>query len=184
VAAILLALMGATGTGSVGGPAAPAPGASFYAIGEPGTGLAIGDRPPPFARVDEEPVRDLDGQVLEPTAFRGQPLWVIFWATWCPPCQQETPDVQRAWKANSQSGLQIIAIDVQEPADVAREYAQTYGLTYRIATDPTGSAFRNWTVFGLPTHYFIDRDGVIRDRWFGPMTLDEMQSRIDTIASR
>ena len=74
-------------------------------------------------------------------------------------------------------------MNVQESADVAGEYAATYGLTYRIALDPTAGAFRAWGVFGLPTHYFIGRDGTIRDRWFGPLSLDQMQQRLDLIAA-
>jgi len=162
------------------GPTTPVPGASFYLTGEPGTGIAIGDRPPPLA-ADGKPIEDLDGLALDDGALDGRPVWVVFWATWCPPCQQETPDLQRAHVANQEAGLELIAVNVQESRDVAREYATTYGLTYRIALDPTAAVFRSWGVFGLPTHYFIGRDGTIRDRWFGPLSLDAMQQRIDVI---
>ena len=108
---------------------------------------------------------------------------MLFWASWCPPCQQETPDIRRAWEANAASGLEIVAVNVQEPANVAAYYAASYGLTFRIAVDPMGSAFRNWTVFGLPTYYFINREGIVRDRYFGPLTLAEMQQRIDLISA-
>ncbi|MFV2063697.1 MAG: TlpA family protein disulfide reductase, partial [Chloroflexota bacterium] len=184
VAAVLLIVVtNSPGSGTVTSRAAPIPGASFYLLGEPGTGLEIGDRPPPFAKADEDPILDLDGEVVEIAALEGQPVWVIFWATWCPPCQQETPDVQRAWEAYEDTGLQIVAGDVQESDDIARDYATTYGLTYGIAIDRQGSAFRNWTVFGLPTHYFIGRDGLIQDRFFGPLTFEKMQERLDAISN-
>ncbi len=69
------------------------------------------------------------------------------------------PDLQRPWEAKADSGLAIVAVDVQESADIVGKYAVTFGLTNGMAIDPSGSAFRNWTVFGLPTHYFIDCEG-------------------------
>ena len=183
LAAVALLLGAATSSFSGAGVEAPivVPKTGFYPIGETKTGLAVGERPPPLAAVGDEPVRDLDGKIIELSALEGRPVWVVFWASWCPPCQQETPDLQRAWEANAQTDLAMIAIDVQESTDIVRDYATTYGLTYGLAIDPAGSAFRNWTVFGLPTHYFIGRDGVVADRFFGPLTLEEMQSRIDVI---
>lgn len=161
-------------------PAAPLPGASFYRIGEAGTGLAVGDRPPPLA-ADTGPLVDLAGEVVDLASYEGRPVWVVFWASWCPPCQQETPDLQRAFETSTGTGLELIGVNVQESADIAADYAETYDLTYRIALDPTAGAFRRWGVFGMPTHYFIGRDGRIRDRWFGPLSLAEMQRRVDLI---
>lgn len=178
VAALLVALTSPLSTPARTPP--PGPGASFYLIGEPGTGLAIGDRPPALATT-EGPIVDTEGQPVDLTAYDGRPVWVVFWASWCPPCQQETPDLQKAFEANRADGLELVAVNVQESAEVAREYADTYGLTYRIALDPTAGAFRAWGVFGLPTHYFIGRDGTIRDRWFGPLTLEQMQQHLAVI---
>lgn len=180
VAVLLIAATSPFSSPAQDGPV-PEPGASFYPIGAQGAGLAVGQRPPPFASADDEPVRDLDGDVVELAALEGRPVWVLFWATWCPPCQQETPDIQRAWEANADRGLEILAVNVQEGADIVADYAASYGLTYGMAVDRAGSAFRNWTVFGLPTHYFIDREGIIRDRFFGPLRLEQMQSIIDRI---
>ena len=180
VAAALLLLL----TSPIAGPAAPTaplPGASFYLLGEAGTGLAIGDRPPPLA-TDAGPLVDLDGDVVDLASYEGRPVWVVFWASWCPPCQQETPDLQRAFEAAEGTGLELIGVNVQESAEVAADFTGTYGLTYRIALDPTAGAFRRWGVFGLPTHYFIGRDGRIADRWFGPLSLAEMRRRVDLIA--
>ena len=180
VAAALLLLL----TSPIAGPAAPTaplPGSGFYRVGEPGTGLAIGDRPPPLS-TDAGPIVDLEGDAVDLGSYEGRPVWVVFWASWCPPCQEETPDLRRAFEAGQGTGLELVAVNVQETAEIAGDYAETYGLTYRIALDPTAGAFRSWGVFGLPTHYFIGRDGTIVDRWFGPLSLAEMTKRIDLIA--
>ena len=159
-----------------------APGASFYAIGGPGTGIGLGQPAPAFGRANE-PLVDLDGAPVTQDQLRGHPVWIVFWATWCPPCQQETPDIRATWDAYQASGLLIIAIDVQEPAQVVRDYARTYGLTYRIALDTLATTMRNYSVFGLPTHYFLDSHGIIRDRYFGPLTATAMSQRVEAIGA-
>lgn len=159
-----------------------ASGAGFYALGEATEGLDIGQRAPDLAADDaDEVVRGLDGRPITLASFRGRPVWLVFWATWCPPCQAETPDLQRAYEAHKAEGLELIAIDVQETAPIVAEYMETYSLTYTGAVDPTGSIMRSYGVFGLPTHYFIDTEGIIRDRYYGPLSLDQMEERLDSI---
>ena len=164
------------------GSEVPAPGASFFLFGEEGTGLAVGQRPPELVNDAGAPLTDLDGQPVRLDDYIGRPVWIVFWASWCPPCQAETPDIQRAYEAYAGDGLEVIAINVEEPPEEIRAYAETYGLTYPIALDPDASVFRRFGVFGLPTHYFIGPDGIIRDRWFGPLTLASMNARIEAIS--
>ena len=108
------------------------PGAGFVALGEATEGFDIGQRAPELAADDasDEVVRDLEGQPITLASLRGRPVWLVFWATWCPPCQAETPDLQRAYAAHEAEGLELIAIDVQETADIVADYMATYELTY------------------------------------------------------
>lgn len=161
------------------------PGASFYRIAAETQGLQVGQRAPDFVGQNgDQEVRltDLDGQEIRLADLAGHPVWVVFWATWCPPCQQETPDIRAAFEANRDAGLVVVAVDVQEPTDTVRQYAERYGLTYRIGIDTYAAIMKTYGVFGLPTHYFIDRQGVIRDRYFGPLKRDQMDQRIDLIS--
>lgn len=161
------------------------PGATFYRIAAETEGLEVGQRAPDFVgRHGELDVRlaDLDGRELRLADFSGRPVWVFFWATWCPPCQQETPDIRAAYEANRDAGLVVVAVDVQEPVDTIRGYAERYGLTYTIGVDTYAAIMKTYGVFGLPTHYFIDRRGVIRDRYFGPLRRDQMDQRIALIS--
>lgn len=64
-----------------------------------------------------------------------------------------------------------------------RDYMTRYGLTYDIGLDVTGAVFATYGVFGLPTHYFVDRQGVIRDRYFGPLTREQMDQKIALISA-
>lgn len=166
-------------------PTTTQPGASFYRISAETQGLQLGQRAPDFVgRNGDQDVRltDLDGREIRLADFAGKPVWVVFWATWCPPCQQETPDIRAVYEANRDAGLVVVAVDVQEPADTIREYAQRYGLTFTIGVDTYAAIMKTYGVFGLPTHYFIDRQGVIRDRYFGPLKRDQMQQRVGLIS--
>ncbi len=157
------------------GPAPADPRATQYLIGSAGEGLRVGDRAPDLeitgADGSPTPLLDLDGRPIRLAALRGHPVWINFWASWCPPCQAETPTIRDAAQAYAPQGLAVVGISVQEATvDDVRAYAKTYGLGYTVAADLTGDVFRRYRVFGLPTQYFLDADGVIRSIVQGPVT--------------
>ena len=104
------------------------------------------------------------------------------WATWCPPCQQETPILRTMHERYEDEGLALVAVSVQEssPEDV-RRYAETYGLDYTIGFDATSAVFGAYRAYGLPTQYFVDRDGVIRSVWKGPVTEEQAEQLLAPI---
>ena len=152
----------------------PAPGASFFQIGEPTVGLQVGRQAPELEGTSDGAaigLSDLDGHPIRLADLRGRPVWIVFWATWCPPCQQEMPILRDAYAAHRAQGLALVAISVQEttPGDV-RAYAATYGLEFTIGFDATSAIFATYRGYGLPTHFFLDRNGVIRAIHLGPIT--------------
>ena len=160
------------------------PGATFYRLSAETQGLDLGQKAPELVGENggaSVQLMDLDGRPVSLASLKGQPVWINFWATWCPPCQRETPVLRDTFEAHKSEGLVLLAIDVQEPADTVRSYANRYGLTYRIGLDVTGAIFRTYRIFGLPSQYFIDRDGVIRGRYFGPLTRDQAESQLKAI---
>ena len=167
-------------------PAARLPSAaSFYRISAETQGLQLGQRAPDFTGMNgDQSVRltDLDGKEFRLSDLKGRPVWVVFWATWCPPCQQETPDIRDVFDAHRDEGLVVVAVDVQEDLDTVRGYAERYGLGYRIGLDTYAAIMKTYGVFGLPTHYFIDRQGIIRDRYLGPLKRDQMEQRVNLIS--
>lgn len=185
IAVVLVWILATSPIGPSGqGQTGSAPGATFYALGAATEGLQVGQRAPDFVgTADGQEVRltDLDGRPVGIEDFRGRPLWINFWATWCPPCQQETPDLRAAYEAHKAEGLAMLAISIQEPTADVRDFVAKYGLTYDIGLDPTGAVVKTYSVFGLPTHYFVDRNGVIRDRYFGPLTRQQMDEKVSVI---
>ena len=153
-------------------PGLPVPGASAYLLRSAVPGLRVGDLAPEF--VGEGPsglvgLTDLDGTPIRLEALRGKAVWINFWASWCPPCQFETPTIRSIDQRYRDRGLTIIAVQVQQTVEDGRRYAERYDLEYTIGADVTGAIFDAYRVFALPTQFFIDPDGVIRQIVNGPV---------------
>ena len=157
---------------------APAPGVApqptQFAIGPAVEGLRIGDRAPELEVRGPDgspaPLVDLSGTPIRLADLRGHPVWISFWASWCPPCQAETPVLRDTFAAYRARGLALVAVSVQESTiEDVRAYAAKYGLDYTVAADLAGDVFRRYRVYGLPTQIFLDADGIIRVIVQGPV---------------
>lgn len=124
---------------------------------------------------------DLDGRPIELKELAGQPVWIVFWATYCHACQEEEPDLRRIYDTHRDDGLVVLAIDAGEPAADVRRYAEERQLPWTIALDQDLSAYDAYGAIGTPTHYFIDRDGRIAGRAFGRLGLAEMEAQVHAI---
>lgn len=106
---------------------------------------------------------DVYGNPVRLSQFRGQPVWLMFWGSWCPPCRAEFPDIQAAYAQMEPKGLRMLGVSLRESPLDAATYAARNGATFLVLSDPdemdTGSAY---PVFNFPTHIFIDRDGIVR----------------------
>lgn len=126
-----------------------------------------------------------DGGTLRLSDLQGSPLIVNFWATWCPPCRREMPELVDAYAAYKDKGLVIVGIDLQEPDDLVQKFADDFGVTFPLVIDRDGELSDVWRlggpVQGIPTSYFIDATGVIRSFYYGPMTADVIADRLSEI---
>lgn len=164
----------------------PAAGATQYAVGPVQEGFKVGDRAPELtastANGGTLVLKDLAGNPISLAALRGHPVWISFWASWCPPCQDETPILRDVYNSYKSRGLELIAISVQEAsvADV-QAYATRYQLDYTIGADLTGAIFRLYHVYGLPTQFFLDPNGVIRSIVQGPVDFNQAIANLNGI---
>jgi peroxiredoxin len=125
---------------------------------------------------------DIQGRPVRLADLRGKAVWINFFASWCPPCQAETPVLRDTYNAYKDRGLVMIGISVQETtaSDVAA-YAAKYGLGYTIAPDLSGDVFRLYGAYVLPTQVFIGPDGVIRDVHLGLMDDASAAAELDAM---
>jgi len=163
----------------------PRPGSSFVAVGSPEPGLRVGDLAPEFvgtANGQTVELTDLDGNPIRLADLRGRPVWINFWATWCPPCQEETPILRDIHEQYAEDGMAVVAISVQETTiqDV-RDYVDRYDLGYTVGFDATSAIFHTYHAFGLPTQLFLDREGVIRQVVLGPITRSQAEDIISDL---
>ena len=125
---------------------------------------------------------DLDGNVVRLADLRGKGVWLNFWASWCPPCQAETPVLRDLAERYEDDGLVVVGISVQETTagDVGR-YAERYQLGYTIAPDLSGHIYRLYRPPGLPTQIFIGPDGAVRSFVLAPLTESAAIAQIEAI---
>jgi len=165
-------------------PGLPIPDPSAFLIGSPIPGLGVGALAPEFegdgpdGRVG---LTDLNGNPIRLADLRGKAVWVNYWASWCPPCQFETPTIRAMDERYRDGGLVIVAVQVQQTVQAGRDYAARYGLRYTIGADVTGAIFHTYHVFALPTQFFIDPDGVLRQIVNGPLSETRAAQLIESI---
>jgi len=161
--------------------------ATPYILGPaPAQGLRPGDVPPALALIAADgtktPFKDLDGNPISLADLKGKAVWINFFASWCPPCQSETPVLRDIADRYRDRGLQVVGISVQETnADDVRAYAERYQLDYTIGADLTGEIFRNYRLWGLPTSFFIAPDGGIRSVVLAPLNEAGAQAQVEAI---
>ncbi len=101
-------------------------------------------------------------------SMNGKPVLMVFWATWCPHCRREMPNVEETWNKYKDKGLEIVAVTKnsgRQNSDQVREYISANGLTFPIGVDEGGQTSRAYSVQGIPAAALIDKDGkvVVRD---------------------
>jgi thiol-disulfide isomerase/thioredoxin len=172
VAALLLTLA-VQPLGSID-PGLPVPEPSAYLLGNPIPGLNPGDLAPELAGTHADgstwQLMDLDGKPIRLADLRGKVVWLNFWTSWCPPCQTETPLLRTMDETYRADGLALIGVQVQQTVDDGKRYAATYSLGYTIGADLAADTYRTYKAFALPTHFFIDQQGIVRKVVNGPLT--------------
>ena len=128
-------------------------------------------------------LRTLDGKEVQLSDFRGRPVWINFWATWCPPCRAETPDIQEVYENHEKDGLVVLAISIGESPSTVSGYVKRTGTTFTTGVDQTTSIAAQYRIVGIPTHFFIDRDGIVREWRIGSMSKKTMESKVREIMS-
>lgn len=134
-----------------------------------------GDQAPDFQ------VTTLDGETMRLSDYKGQGVFLNFWATYCPPCKEEMPYMENQYHLFKEKGVEILAINVGEPALTAEKFVDRYGLTFPIPLDEREEIYKAYGVGPIPTTFLIDKDGNVIDRVTKGLTeqeIAEMMARI------
>jgi len=113
------------------------------------------------AKAPDFTLKDLSGKSVKLSSLRGNPVLVIFSATWCPECRREIPYFKEIYASYYSKGLQIVNIDIMEPKDRVRSFADRFELPYLTLLDEDGQVAQKYGVYGIPTALLIDKNGII-----------------------
>jgi cytochrome c biogenesis protein CcmG/thiol:disulfide interchange protein DsbE len=139
----------------------------------------VGQPAPDFA------LWSLDGQTIRLSDLRGRVVLINFWATWCGPCRAEMPEIETVYREFKDQGFVVLAVNeenvsLEEARKLARDFRDELDLTFPILLDgPEGQVFRQYRLYGLPSSFIVDRDGVIRTVRFGPLSRDFLRAKLD-----
>jgi thiol-disulfide isomerase/thioredoxin len=124
-------------------------------------------------------LKNLDGETIRLSDFKGKPVIVNFWATWCGPCRAEFPEFQEVAIENGDN-LVIIGVNhtSSDTPSLVPDFVQEFGITFPIVLDETGETVKTYRVLGLPTTIFIDRSGIVREVFTGPVNKAYIDSKL------
>ena len=147
-----------------------------HSFDQPGRiGAAAVGRPVPPIQVTA-----LDGRETSLASYRGHPVWINFFATWCAPCKAEAPDIQRRYANDASRGLVVVGVDLEETRSAAAQFARRFQTTYPLLIDD-GAAESAFDVQTIPVSVFVDRGGIIRAIRVGQMSPSAMDDALATI---
>lgn len=126
----------------------------------------VGDRAPEYGAVD------LAGDSITLASLQGAPVLLNIWATWCPPCRKEMPDLQELHETFAPHGLQVVgvSIDAGGADEAVRQFLEEYDVTYQILRDPSDRISSVFMTQGVPVTVLIDASGIVLWRRLGPVS--------------
>ncbi|MCX7710818.1 MAG: TlpA family protein disulfide reductase [Clostridia bacterium] len=125
-------------------------------------------------------LNDLDGNKVTLSQLQGKKVFLNFWATWCPPCRAEMPDIEKLKKETTIEDLVILAVNIGEDKETVSKFIQKNSYSFKILLDQKGTVAEQYKVNSIPASFFMNTDGSISSRHVGTMNLTQMK---DAIAS-
>jgi cytochrome c biogenesis protein CcmG, thiol:disulfide interchange protein DsbE len=139
-------------------------------------GVNIGDAAPDFE------LQTIDGQSVKLSDYKGKKVILNFWATWCPPCKEEMPKLEKYYDQKP-ADVELLAVNftvTEKKRENVVQFVQKHQYSYPILLDEKNKVNSTYEILSLPTTYFIDSEGVIREKFTGPLT----EKKIKNIISR
>ncbi|MDH5354380.1 MAG: TlpA family protein disulfide reductase [Gammaproteobacteria bacterium] len=132
-----------------------------------------------FGQVPDMPLKKLDGTVHQLSDYQGNWIIVNYWATWCPPCIAEMPDLQDFHDKHADNGAVVIGINVETaPRELIEEFLDTYFITYPNYSAPLAQSSALGSIPGLPTTFLVSPEGKVAARQVGGVTSEMIESFI------
>lgn len=142
-----------------------------------GSRVRVGEAAPNFR------LPTLGGTDFELASAKGKGVWINVWASWCPPCRAEMLDVNEVARTAEQEGMEFVAVNYLEDIASVQSYLANTRYDFPVALDTDGGFADLYRVLGLPSHIFIDANGILQEVRVGSMTRDEMVGHVDALVA-
>ena len=119
---------------------------------------------------------DINGNKIVLSGLKGKIVFLNFWATWCSPCREEMPSMQKLYARFKDKDFAMVAVSLNEPASAVKNFFKDYNLTFTALLDSDGELMSPYGIRGIPNTFIIDRDGTIIGKAFGPRKWDDQKA--------
>lgn len=116
---------------------------------------------PQYAKAPDFTLKDTQGKSFRMSAQKGKPMLIFFGTTWCPGCRTEMPIYKKAYETYKQRGLEMIYVNIMEPAKKVKRFAEAQALPFRVLLDEDGAVGTSYNVIGVPTIILVNKEGQI-----------------------
>lgn len=135
--------------------------------------ITVGELAPDFT------LKNLSGEEVSLSDYRGKIVMINFWASWCPPCRAEMPDMQKLSTENDD--LVVLAVDVEEDIKVVKEFIEKGGYDFEVVLDSKGDIYKTYLGNGIPNSYFVDKEGILLGKVRGAINFAQMNEILENI---
>ena len=122
-----------------------------------------------------------EGEKVSMKDLKGSPVFLNFWASWCRPCREEMPDIEKIHQVYGKKGLKVYAVNAREDKETIGNFRKSTGAGLPILLDATGDVMKLYKIFGLPVSYFIDKEGKVAASIMGKMAYEDMDIQVNGI---
>ncbi|MCA1030574.1 thiol-disulfide oxidoreductase ResA [Bacillus timonensis] len=140
--------------------------------------IVIGKEAPNFV------ITDLNGNKHTLSDYRGKGVFLNFWGTWCKPCEREMPHMNKLYQVYKDKGVEIIAVNVNEPKFSVEKFVEKYDLTFPIGIDKGDQLLHAYGIDPLPTTFLINEDGIVVEIITGEMNEPMIKKYMDQITPK
>lgn len=126
-------------------------------------------------------LEDLDGNMVSLSDFKGKKIFINFWATWCPPCKAEMPDIEKLYQETKDGDLVILAVNIGDDKRTVQDFITKNKYSFKVLLDTDSKVGELYQASSIPTSYFVDTEGYLDDGRVGAMTLETMKAYVNNL---
>lgn len=147
-------------------------------------GSPTGESTAAFTVAPDFTLPTFDGGTFTLSEHEGSPVFVVFWASWCVPCQEEAPVIQKLWPEYEARGYTFVGVNIVDTESDARAFIEKYGLTFTNVRDTKGSVYLDWGVEAVAESFFLRSDRTVASRFLGGLKESDLRSRLDALGKQ